>query len=64
VIDDKGTIRQFSLAAQRVFGYESHEITALNFNDLFAPESQRTALDYLDGLLLRESVPGSHKKSI
>ena len=37
-------------SAEALFGYESHELTALTFADLFAPESQRMALDYLDGL--------------
>ena len=51
VLDREGHVLAGNRSAEALFGYESHEITALTFNDLFAPESQRMALDYLDGLL-------------
>ena len=51
VLDREGHVLAGNRSAEALFGYESHEITALTFNDLFAPESQRVALDYLDGLL-------------
>jgi two-component system sensor kinase FixL len=41
VIDDQGTIRQFSLAAQRMFGYESHEVLGRNVQMLM-PEPFRS----------------------
>jgi PAS domain S-box-containing protein len=51
VLDREGHVLAGNRSAEALFGYESHEITALTFDDLFAPESQRVALDYLDGLL-------------
>jgi PAS domain S-box-containing protein len=51
MLDHEGHVLAGNRSAEALFGYESHEITALAFNDLFAPESQRVALDYLDGLL-------------
>ena len=48
VIDDKGTIRQFSLAAERMLGYESHEVLGRNVQMLM-PEPLRTEHDsYLE----------------
>ena len=37
-------------SAEALFGYESRELAGLPFAELFAPESQRAALDYLDGV--------------
>ena len=37
-------------SAEALFGYEAHELAGRPFTDLFAPESERAALDYLDGL--------------
>ena len=51
VLDRDGRILTGNRSAEALFGYESHEITALALSDLFAPESQRMAMDYLDGLL-------------
>jgi len=39
-------------SAEALFGYESRELVGEPFDKLFAPESQRAALDYLDGLSL------------
>ena len=50
VLDREGHLLAGNRSAEALFGYESHEITALTFAELFAPESQRIALDYLDGL--------------
>jgi len=48
VIDDKGTIRQFSLAAERMLGYESHEVLGRNVQMLM-PEPLRSEHDsYLE----------------
>jgi PAS domain S-box-containing protein len=50
VLDHEGHLLAGNRSAEALFGYESHELTVLTFAELFAPESQRTALDYLDGL--------------
>jgi PAS domain S-box-containing protein len=50
VLDREGHLLAGNRSAEALFGYDSHELTGLSFGDLFAPESQRTALDYLDGL--------------
>jgi PAS domain S-box-containing protein len=51
VLDREGHILTGNRSAEALFGYDTHELTQLSFADLFAPESQRTALDYLDGLV-------------
>jgi len=50
VLDREGHVLAGNRSAEALFGYDSHELTGLSFADLFAPESERTALDYLDGL--------------
>ncbi len=50
MLDGDGHILTGNRSAEALFGYDSHELPGLTFADLFAPESQRTALDYLDGL--------------
>ena len=37
-------------SAEALFGYEAADIAALTFGDLFAPESRRAVLEYLDDL--------------
>jgi PAS domain S-box-containing protein len=51
VLDREGHVLTGNRSAEALFGYDTHELTQLSFADLFAPESQRTALDYLDGLV-------------
>lgn len=51
VLDREGHILTGNRSAEALFGYDSHELTQLSFVELFAPESERTALDYLDGLV-------------
>ncbi len=51
VLDRDGHVLTGNRSAEALFGYDTHELTQLSFADLFAPESQRTALDYLDGLV-------------
>jgi PAS domain S-box-containing protein len=50
LIDAAGTILSVNHPAEALFGFEGREITGENFTLLFAPESQRAAVDYLDGL--------------
>ncbi len=50
VLDYEGHLLAGNRSAEALFGYESHELTILPFAELFAPESQRIALDYLEGL--------------
>jgi PAS domain S-box-containing protein len=50
VLDRAGRILSASRSAEALFGYEAAEIGELSFGDLFAPESRRSVLDYLDGL--------------
>jgi PAS domain S-box-containing protein len=51
VVDRDGRIVASNRSAEALFGYESHEITNRSFVDLFAPESHRTAHEYLNGLV-------------
>jgi len=52
VIERDGRIASLSRSAEALFGYESSELVGKPFSELFAPESGRAALDYLDGLSL------------
>ena len=52
VIERDGRIVSLNRSAEALFGYETRELAGQPFNNLFAPESQRAAVDYLDGLSL------------
>jgi PAS domain S-box-containing protein len=51
ITDDEGNILAGNRSAEALFGYDTQEIIGQPFTDLFAPESHRAALDYLDGLV-------------
>src|SRR5476651_111515 len=48
VLDRAGRVLSANRSAEALFGYETNEIAELSFGDLFAPESRRSMLDYLD----------------
>jgi two-component system, LuxR family, sensor kinase FixL len=48
VIDHRGTIEQFSLSAQRVFGYSSAEIVGRNVRELMPAPYRDEHDDYLN----------------
>ncbi|MCZ7658821.1 MAG: PAS domain S-box protein [Xanthobacteraceae bacterium] len=50
VIDREGRVLSINRSAEALFGYDYHEIIRKPFWLLFAPESERAARDYLDGL--------------
>ena len=50
VIDRDGRVLSANKSAEALFGYEAADFKAFIFGDLFAPESRRPALDYLDRL--------------
>ncbi|HEY9213083.1 MAG TPA: histidine kinase dimerization/phospho-acceptor domain-containing protein, partial [Ancylobacter sp.] len=50
LIDAAGTILSMNHPAEALFGFEAHEVEGEAFTLLFAPESHRAAIDYLDGL--------------
>jgi PAS domain S-box-containing protein len=52
VIERDGRIVSLNRSAEALFGYETRELVDQPLSSLFAPESQRAALDYLDGLSL------------
>lgn len=49
VIAQDGTIRSINSSASALFGYTSDDVVGKSFSILFANESQRNAMDYLDG---------------
>jgi PAS domain S-box-containing protein len=51
VLDRSGHLLSANRSAEALLGYESHELAGKPFASLFAPESERAALDYLDGLV-------------
>ena len=46
--DAEGNINSCNRSAETLFGYDGAELMQRNLVDLFAPESQRLALDYLE----------------
>lgn len=50
VLDRAGRVLSANRSAQALFGYEAAEFANLSFDELFAPESRRAALDDLDRL--------------
>jgi PAS domain S-box-containing protein len=50
VVDREGLILSLNRPAEALFGYEYHEIARRPFTELFAPESERLAREYLEGL--------------
>ncbi|MBB6260483.1 PAS domain S-box-containing protein [Paenochrobactrum gallinarii] len=50
LIDNDGLIRSLNHSAAALFGYEETDLRGKNFSVLFAIESQRSAMDYLNSL--------------
>ena len=50
VLDRAGRILSANRSAQALFGYDAADFTDIGFGELFAPESRRGVLDYLDRL--------------
>jgi PAS domain S-box-containing protein len=50
VLDRAGRVLSANRSAEALFGYDAADFTGLTFGDLFAPESRRNVLDYLDRL--------------
>ena len=50
VVDRDGLVLALNRSAEALFGYEYAEMARRPFAELFAPESERAARDYLDGL--------------
>ena len=48
VLDRGARVLSANRSAEALFGYEAAEIAERSFGDLFAPESRRSVLDYLD----------------
>jgi PAS domain S-box-containing protein len=48
VLDRAGRVLSGNRSAQALFGYEAADIAELSFGDLFAPESRRGVMEYLD----------------
>jgi PAS domain S-box-containing protein len=55
VLEADGRIASATRSAEALFGYEADGLTGRGFADLFAPESERVALDYL-GEISRDGV--------
>ena len=50
LLDRQGRILSMNRSAEALFGYDSPELEGEIFTRLFAPESHRAAIDYLEGL--------------
>ena len=50
VLDRAGRVLSANRSAQALFGYDAADFTELSFGELFAAESRRVAMEYLDRL--------------
>ena len=50
VLDRAGRVLSANRSAEALFGYDAADFADLSFDDLFAPESRRAVLDYLERL--------------
>ena len=64
VLDRAGRVLSANRSAEALFGYEAAEIAELSFGDLFAPESRRAVLDYLDRLANGAGVLDTGREAI
>ena len=64
VLDRAGRVLSANRSAEALFGYEAAEIVERDFSDLFAPESRRSVLDYLDRLTKGSSVLDTGREAI
>jgi PAS domain S-box-containing protein len=58
IFDAEGNIHSCNRSAEALFGYDGNELVQCNLTELFAPESQRLARDYL------ESIKGANISSL
>ncbi|MGA2566196.1 MAG: PAS domain-containing protein [Pseudolabrys sp.] len=64
VLDRGGRILSANRSAEALFGYEAADFAELGFGDLFAPESRRSMLDYLDRLAKGSSLLDTGREAI
>jgi PAS domain S-box-containing protein len=64
VLDRGGRILSANRSAEALFGYEAADFAELGFGDLFAPESRRSVLDYLDRLAKGSSLLDTGREAI
>ncbi len=64
VIDPAGRVLSANRSAQALFGYDAGQIAELSLGDLFAPESRRPVLDYLDRLTRESGVLDAGREAI
>ena len=50
LLDRQGRLLGMNRSAEALFGFDAAEVEGRNFTVLFAPESHRAAVDYLEGL--------------
>ena len=65
VLDRAGRVISANRSAQALFGYDAADLTDLGLNELFAPESRRSMLDYLDRVAGdRGALPDAGREAI
>ncbi len=64
VLDRAGRVLSANRSAEALFGYDAGQFAELSFGDLFAPESRRPVLDYLERLARESGVLDAGREAI
>jgi PAS domain S-box-containing protein len=64
VLDRAGRVLSANRSAEALFGYDAGQFAELSVGDLFAPESRRSVLDYLDRLASESGVLDAGREAI
>ncbi len=64
VLDRAGRVLSANRSAEALFGYDTSQFAELSLGDLFAPESRRPVLDYLDRLTRESAVLDAGREAI
>ena len=64
VLDRAGRVLSGNRSAEALFGYDAGQFTELSFGDLFAPESKRSVLEYLERMARESGMLDAGREAI